>query len=164
MDPTHPIRLGLALNFSVFFYEILNSPEKACELAKKVCVLFLWVTVTWFQVSVVRVKCWHFSLLIAGFRWCHCRARPAKWGVLQRQHSYHAAPQRQPDSECCAPHDHYRAAHESFMCFVLSNKSFNMMLSPTIQQKCISNGNKSMKVHGWSVKKLNIKSTDHVWL
>ncbi|XP_066530238.1 14-3-3 protein zeta/delta [Hoplias malabaricus] len=35
MQPTHPIRLGLALNFSVFFYEILNSPEKACELAKK---------------------------------------------------------------------------------------------------------------------------------
>ncbi|KAM6974502.1 14-3-3 protein zeta-like isoform 1-T2 [Tautogolabrus adspersus] len=35
MQPTHPIRLGLALNFSVFFYEIVNSPEKACELAKK---------------------------------------------------------------------------------------------------------------------------------
>nr|XP_046267979.1 14-3-3-like protein [Scatophagus argus] len=35
MESTHPIRLGLALNFSVFFYEILNSPEKACELAKK---------------------------------------------------------------------------------------------------------------------------------
>ncbi|XP_014857540.1 PREDICTED: 14-3-3 protein theta [Poecilia mexicana] len=35
MEPTHPIRLGLALNFSVFFYEILNSPDKACELAKK---------------------------------------------------------------------------------------------------------------------------------
>ena len=34
MQPTHPIRLSLALNFSVFYYEILNSPEKACSLAK----------------------------------------------------------------------------------------------------------------------------------
>jgi len=35
MAPTHPIRLGLALNFSVYHYEICNSPEKACELAKQ---------------------------------------------------------------------------------------------------------------------------------
>lgn len=33
---THPIRLGLALNYSVFFYEIDNSPEEACKLAKDV--------------------------------------------------------------------------------------------------------------------------------
>ncbi|KAE8786971.1 hypothetical protein CFC21_056412 [Triticum aestivum] len=35
LPTTHPIRLGLALNFSVFYYEILNSPDRACNLAKQ---------------------------------------------------------------------------------------------------------------------------------
>ena len=35
LEPADPIRLGLALNFSVFYYEVKNDPQKACELAKQ---------------------------------------------------------------------------------------------------------------------------------
>ncbi|XP_020609865.1 14-3-3-like protein 2 [Orbicella faveolata] len=35
LSATHPILLGLALNFSVFYYEIQNQPNEACKLAKE---------------------------------------------------------------------------------------------------------------------------------
>merc|ERR1719352_1105351 len=31
---THPIRLGLALNYSVFQYEVMNKPDEACKMAR----------------------------------------------------------------------------------------------------------------------------------
>lgn len=34
LAPTHPTRLGLALNASVCYYEIMNEPKLACQLAK----------------------------------------------------------------------------------------------------------------------------------
>ena len=36
LTPIHPISLGLALNFSVFHYEVMGDHEKACSIAKDV--------------------------------------------------------------------------------------------------------------------------------
>merc|ERR1711907_340473 len=32
---THPIRLGLALNYSVFQYEVMSKPDDACKMARE---------------------------------------------------------------------------------------------------------------------------------
>ena len=34
LPSTHPIRLGLALNYSVFFFEVMREEAEACKLAK----------------------------------------------------------------------------------------------------------------------------------
>ncbi|CAM8938903.1 unnamed protein product [Rhodiola kirilowii] len=60
LAPTHPIRLGLALNFSVFYCEILNSLNRACALAK---------------------QAFYDAIAEFGYPWR---------GIIQGQHSHHA--------------------------------------------------------------------------
>ena len=41
LNACNPIRLGLALNFSVFHYEVMNDHKKACELGESALTLAL---------------------------------------------------------------------------------------------------------------------------
>lgn len=52
LAPTHPIRLGLALNFSVFYFEILNQSDKACSMAKEVYLILHFVFIHLFLVHM----------------------------------------------------------------------------------------------------------------
>ncbi|KAG6784328.1 hypothetical protein POTOM_010019 [Populus tomentosa] len=56
LAPTHPIRLGLALNFSVFYYEILNQSDKACSMAKQSYIVSQPLS---FEMTEVRIALWY---------------------------------------------------------------------------------------------------------
>jgi 14-3-3 protein epsilon len=84
LAPTHPIRLGLALNFSVFYYEILNSPDQACHLAKQA-----------FD-DAIAGTCHHYHLSIRVWPNDSHRAGHSQRGELQGLDLDHAAPQGQP--------------------------------------------------------------------
>lgn len=68
MAPTHPIRLGLALNYSVFHYEIMNKPDEACKLAKRVS-FFVLLHFFLFYVSFERLIRVNQARFFFSFSW-----------------------------------------------------------------------------------------------
>ena len=55
LKSTHPISLGLSLNFSVFYYEIMNDSRKACEIAKMVSYFFYMLMEEWSTFSYMEL-------------------------------------------------------------------------------------------------------------
>ena len=45
LPSTHPTRLAVALNFSTFYNDVMEEPEKACDLAKEVRKNIEWLVV-----------------------------------------------------------------------------------------------------------------------
>ena len=66
LSTTHPIRLGLALNFSVFYYEIAEAQDKACAMAKDVRYSLLIVS-PYNRKKLVGIKSGGWA------RNCHCK-------------------------------------------------------------------------------------------
>jgi len=92
LPPTHPIRLGLALNFSVFYYEILNAPDQACHLAKQA-----------FDDAIAGRWILHGGILAPPTQMLTIdpRARYSQRGELQGLDPHHAAAPGQPGESFC---------------------------------------------------------------
>ncbi|KAL2635631.1 hypothetical protein R1flu_007110 [Riccia fluitans] len=69
LAPSNPIRLGLALNFAVFYSDILKLPDRAFRLAKQAYDEAKRSLVGWGRSPSEKAGCfWHIFLKISAFR------------------------------------------------------------------------------------------------